>query len=79
MKQPLFSFGEKVQDYDILVFNEREVRAAAGLLFLGAIIAFMNSFLVGNIAILRVFVIIFFLDFTTRLFLNPRFAPSMIL
>jgi hypothetical protein len=34
MKYPLFSFGEKVHGYDIPVFNEREIRAAAGILFL---------------------------------------------
>ena len=79
MKQKLFSFGEKVHDYDIPIFNEREVRAAAGLLFLGAIIAFMNAFLVQNFDLLKVFVVIFFLDFTLRMFVNPRYAPSMIL
>ena len=79
MKHPLFSFGEKVHDYDIPVFNEREVRAAAGLLFLGAMIAFMNAILVQNFDILKVFVVIFFLDFTLRMFINPRYSPSMIL
>lgn len=79
MKHPLFSFGEKVHGYDIPVFNEREIRAAAGILFLWAIVAFMNAFLVGNYEILKVFVVIFFLDFTIRLFVNPRYAPSMIL
>jgi hypothetical protein len=39
----------------------------------------MNAFLVGNYEILKVFVVIFFLDFTIRLFVNPRYAPSMIL
>jgi hypothetical protein len=42
-------------------------------------IAFMNALLVQNFDILKVFVVIFFLDFTLRLFINPRFAPSMIL
>lgn len=79
MKLPFFSFGEKVHGYDIPVFNEREIRAAAGILFVGAMVAFMSAFLVGNYEILKVFVVIFFLDFTIRLFVNPRFAPSMIL
>lgn len=46
MKQSFFSFGEQVHGYDIRVFNEREVRAAAGILFVGAMVAFMNAFLV---------------------------------
>ncbi|MBP7822973.1 DUF4395 domain-containing protein [Candidatus Gracilibacteria bacterium] len=79
MNRPFFSFGEKVHNYDITVFNEREIRAAAGVLFVGAFIAFMNAFLIGNFEILKVFVIAFFLDFTIRLFVNPRFSPSMIL
>lgn len=79
MKLPFFSFGEKVHNYDIPVFNEREIRAAAGILFVGAMVAFMNAFLIWNFEILKVFVVIFFLDFSIRLFINPRFAPSMIL
>jgi hypothetical protein len=46
MKLPFFSFGEKVHGYDISVFNEREVRAAAGILFVGAMVSFMNAFLI---------------------------------
>lgn len=79
MKLPFFSFGEKVHNYDIPVFNEREIRAAAGIVFVGAFVAFMNAFLLGNYEILKVFVVTFFLDFSIRLFINPRFAPSMIL
>lgn len=79
MKHPFFSFGEKVHNYDIPVFNEREVRAAAGILFVGAMVAFMNAILIWNFEILKIFVVIFFLDFSIRLFINPRFAPSMIL
>jgi hypothetical protein len=44
----MFGFGEKVAGYEIRVFNEREVRAAAGIVFLFAFIAFMNGFLTGN-------------------------------
>lgn len=75
----LFSFGEHVRDYDIPVFNEREVRAAAGILFAGALVSFMNAWLIGNFEVLKVFVVIFFIDFTIRLFVNPQLAPSMIL
>jgi hypothetical protein len=39
----MFGFGEKVAGYEIRVFNEREVRAAAGIVFLFAFIAFMNG------------------------------------
>lgn len=75
----LFGFGENVTGYAVPVLNEREVRAAAGILFFFAIITFMNAFLIGNFYPTRVFIIAFVADFIIRLFINPRFAPSMIL
>jgi hypothetical protein len=74
----IFNFGEQIAAYDIPVLNERAVRAAAGILFLGAIIAFMNAWLLGNFQPTRVFVIVFLLDFSIRIFINPRYAPSLI-
>ena len=41
-------FGETVTGYTVPVVNEREIRAAAGIVFVFAFIAFMNAFLVGN-------------------------------
>ena len=75
----VFSFGEDVKWYDIKFFNEREVRAWAWILFVSAIVSFMNSWLLWNFFYTKVFVVIFLIDFTIRLFINPKFAPSMIL
>jgi len=36
------NFGEKVAGYEIPVLNEREIRAAAGVLFLFMFISLMN-------------------------------------
>lgn len=77
--RPLLSFGESVAGYEVPVLNERAVRAAAGILFLFAILAFMNAWLVGNFQPTRVFVVAFLLDFTVRIFVNPSYAPSLIL
>ncbi|CAC9443013.1 DUF4395 domain-containing protein [bacterium endosymbiont of Bathymodiolus sp. 5 South] len=74
----MFGFGEKVAGYEIRVFNEREVRAAAGIVFLFAFIAFMNGFLTGNNAPTKLMVSVFLLDFFIRLFINPKYAPSMV-
>lgn len=74
-----FEFGEKIEGYDIPVLNERAVRASAGLLFLFAIIAFMNAWLLGNFRPTRVFVLAFLFDFSLRIFINPRYAPSLII
>jgi len=73
------NFGEVVKGYEIRVFNEREVRAAAGILFLFASLAFYNALLISNFIFLKLFVISFFIDFLIRIFINPKYSPSMIL
>jgi len=52
-------FGEIVEGYQIPVFNEREVRAAAGILFFFAVLSFYNAFLDQNFLFLRMFVVFF--------------------
>ena len=79
MTPPLFQFGQNHPDYPVPVLNERAVRASAGILFFFAMIAFMNAWLVGNFQPTRVFVVVFLADFAIRLFINPLWAPSMIL
>jgi hypothetical protein len=74
----IFKFGEQIAGYDIAVLNERAVRASAGILFLLAIIAFMNAWLLGNFQPTKIFVIGFLLDFSLRIFINPRYSPSLI-
>ena len=78
MTSSIFQFGQRLPEYQVPVLNERAVRAAAGSLFFFAFIAFMNAWLVGNYQPTRVFVLVFLLDFTLRLFVNPRYAPSLI-
>jgi len=75
----LFSFGERLEGYLVPVLNERAVRAAAGIVFFFAIVSFMNAWLIGNFQPTRVFVVAFLIDFTLRIFVNPRYAPSLIL
>ena len=75
----VFEFGEQVDGFAVRVLNERAVRAGAGLLFVPAFIAFMNAWLLGNFQPTRVFVVAFLIDFTIRIFVNPRYAPSLIL
>lgn len=79
MSTAIFQFGEKIPDYEIPVLNERAVRASAGILFFLALICFMNAWLTGNFQPTRVFVVGFLIEFTIRIFVNPRFAPIMIL
>jgi len=74
----IFGFGETVPGYDVPVLNEREVRAAAGILFFFALVSFLNSWLMGNFRLTQIFVIAFLIDFTIRIFINPKYSPSMI-
>lgn len=74
----IFGFGEDIIGYDVPVFNEREVRAAAGIVFLFAFMAFMNGFLTGNNEPTKLMVSVFLLDFFIRIFINPKYAPSMV-
>jgi hypothetical protein len=79
MPYPLFQFGERLPGYAVPVLNERAVRAAAGILFFFAMVTFMNAMLLGNFQLTRVFVVAFLIDFTVRIFVNPKFSPSLIL
>jgi len=79
MTSPIFSFGESRSEFSVPVINERVARAGAGLLLLFALVAFMNAWLMGNFAPTRLFVVAFLIDFTIRLFINPRLAPSLVI
>jgi hypothetical protein len=74
----VLEFGERRAEYAVPVLNERAVRAGAGMLFFLAVIAFMNAWLTGNFQPTRVFVVAFLVDFTVRIFISPRYAPSLI-
>jgi hypothetical protein len=74
----IFGFGEHVEGYAVPVLNEREVRASAGILFFFAMSTFMHAWLMGNFRPTQIFVIAFLVEFTIRIFINPRYAPSLI-
>lgn len=75
----IFGFGEKVEGYDVPVLNEREIRASAGILFLFVLISIFTIIATENFALLKYFIIIFVLDFAIRIFVNPKFAPTLII
>ncbi|MDY0401816.1 DUF4395 domain-containing protein [Sulfurovum sp.] len=72
-------FGERVKGYDLPVLNEREARAGAGILFLFAMISFLNGYLTHRFLFTQIFVTVFMVDFFIRIFINPKFSPSLIL
>ena len=73
-----FAYGEKVEGYDVRVLNEREARAAAGILFVGAFIGLTNGVMLGTAIFSEYFVTFFAIDFTIRV-IQPRYAPSLLL
>jgi len=74
----IVKFGEDVDGYSIPVLNEREIRAAAGLLFLMMFIAIEAAAFKGNFLLLKYAIAIFLPDMLIRVFINPRFSPSLI-
>lgn len=75
----IVQFGEDVPGYTIRVLNEREIRAAAGILFLGTFLGLMFIAFKGDFTAIRYVLIVFLADFIIRVFVNPRFAPTLIL
>jgi hypothetical protein len=72
-------FGEEVAGYNIRVLNEREIRAAAGILFLATFLSLMWIVFRGNFLPIKYVITLFFTDFAIRVFINPRFSPSLII
>ena len=77
--QKVIQFGETVDGFEIPVLNEREIRAASGILFVFALIALMIILLKGDFQLAKYFVVGFLTDFIIRVFINPRFSPMLIL
>ena len=74
----LWDYGERVPGYDVTVINEREARAAAGILAtLGMMVIFVG---IGynHIIVARVYLAFMFIDFTARM-ISPTYSPSLLL
>ena len=75
----IVKFGEDVDGYRIPVLNEREIRAAAGILFLMMFIAIVAAVTKGSFLLLKYAIAIFLPDMFIRVFISPRYSPSLIL
>lgn len=78
-KTEWIKFGEDVEGYAVPVLNEREIRAAAGILFVFMLIALMLILFKGNFLLIKYVIIVFLTDLLVRVFINPRFSPSLII
>lgn len=74
-KQP---FGEIIPGYSIPVLNEREIRAAAGILFLATFLALMFIVFKGNFIPIKYIITLFLIDFIIRVLISPKYAPTLI-
>lgn len=75
----LFGFGETVPGYEIPVLNEREIRAAAGILFLATFLSLMFILFSGQFLPIKFVIPLFLLDLLIRVFVSPRWSPMLIL
>ncbi|MCB9798512.1 DUF4395 domain-containing protein [Candidatus Nomurabacteria bacterium] len=86
LKEKYFTFGKVIpgltidgQDAPYPVMNDREVRAIAGIMFVFGIVAFSFAFFQQNFLPLKVVVVLFFLDFSWRVFFGITLSPIAIL
>jgi len=57
------------------VVNERAVRAGAGMLFALGFFSFFQAFYLRDFTYLQILVLLIFVDFFIKVFINPKFSP----
>ena len=75
----IFNFGEKIDEFDFKVINERDARASAGLMFLFGILSIFSVFMLRTLLWVELFSLTFIFEFFIRTVINPKYAPYMIL
>jgi len=75
----VIKFGEDIEGYNIPVLNEREIRAAAGILFLLMLISILTVIFKSDFLMLKYAVTVFLTDMAVRVFVNPKYSPSLII
>lgn len=74
-----FNFGEKIDEFDYKVINEREARASAGIMFLVGLLSLFSVYIFRTLLWAEFFSITFIFEFFIRLTLSPKYAPYMLL
>jgi hypothetical protein len=75
----IIQFGEQVEGYNIPVLNEREIRAAAGILFLFIFMSLILILFNNDFVLAKYSITLFLTDFIIRVFINPKYSPSLII
>lgn len=71
------NFGEVIPDYGFEVFNEREIRAGAGILFAIGLSGYVTGLTTADYRVMQGFAILFLLDMIIRLTISPRYSPVL--
>jgi hypothetical protein len=79
MSNHVIKFGEDVEGYAIPVLNEREIRAAAGIMFLLLFLSLMLILFKRDFLLVKYVIVLFLTDFIIRVFVSPRYSPVLIL
>jgi hypothetical protein len=75
----VIQFGETVPGYEIPVLNEREIRAAAGIMFVVIYTSLMLILFNNDFRMVKYVIAVFLIDFIIRVFINPKYAPTLII
>ena len=78
LKRFFFDYGVRVPGYNVAVMNERETRAAAGIMFMLGLVVVFVAIGFNHTIVARVYLAFLFIDFTIRLF-TPRYSPLLLL
>ena len=73
------SFGSYIDGIGYKVLEERKMRASAGLMFLLALIAFINGFILQNYIVITYVTGFMVLNFAIGIFINPKYSPTSLL
>lgn len=75
----IINFGETVENYNIPVLNEREIRASAGILFLATFLSLMFIIFKENFIPIKYVITLFLADFIIRVLISPKYSPTLII
>lgn len=78
LKEFLVNYGEKVPGYNRGVVNDREVRAAAGIMFMLGMIVIFVGMGYNHVIVARVYLSLVFFDLTVRI-INTSYSPFLLL
>jgi len=74
-----FNFGDRVDNYEYLVINERDARASAGIMFLLGMLSLFSVYIFRTLLWAELFSITFIFEFFVRIVFAPKYAPYMLL